>query len=102
MLLFADEEMDKFSKKVIQLVKGHPEGIPVLKLAVFYNQKYHHNLVVSDAGFSNIADFIASLSEHLVVKNRTIFHRKRIPQTQDTGEDEQEAHSCPEGIFLPL
>lgn len=102
MLLFADEEMDKFSKKVIQLVKGHPEGIPVLKLAVFYNQKYHHNLVVSDAGFSNIADFIASLSEHLVVKNRTIFHRKHIPQTQDTGEDEQEAHSCPEGIFLPL
>ncbi|XP_060795619.1 uncharacterized protein wu:fj29h11 isoform X3 [Neoarius graeffei] len=88
--------MDKFSKKVIQLVKDHPEGIPVLKLAVFYNQKYHHNLVVSDAGFSNIADFIASLSEHLVVKNRTIFHRKHISQTQDTGEDEQEAHSHPE------
>ncbi|XP_053367661.1 uncharacterized protein wu:fj29h11 isoform X2 [Clarias gariepinus] len=90
--------MGKLGKKVIRLVEGHPEGIPVSKLAVFYNQKYHHNLTVSDVGFSSIADFIASLTEHLVVKNGTVFHRKHIqgPQTQTSGEEVEVAKSYPE------
>lgn len=100
LLLFADEEMGKVSKKVIRLVEGHPEGVPLSKLAVFYNQKYHHNLIVSDAGFSSIADFIASLTEHLLVKNGTVFQRKHIPQTQATGEKVEVAQSCSEGRGL--
>lgn len=94
--------MGKMSKKVIRLVEGHPDGILLSKLAVFYNQKYHHNLTVSDAGFSNLADFIASLNEHLLVINGTVFHRTHITQTQDTAEKVEVAQSCPEGIFLFL
>lgn len=94
--------MGKLGKKVIRLVEGHPEGIPVSKLAVFYNQKYHHNLTVSDVGFSSIADFIASLTEHLVVKNGAVFHRKHMqgPQTQTSGEEVEVAKSYPEGTFF--
>ncbi|MCI4384121.1 hypothetical protein PGIGA_G00034980 [Pangasianodon gigas] len=88
--------MVKISKKVVRLVEGHPEGIPLSKLAVFYNQKYHHNLIVSDVGFSSIADFIASLTEHLVVENGTVFHRKHVPQTQDAEKDIAVAQSCPQ------
>ncbi|XP_058262273.1 uncharacterized protein wu:fj29h11 isoform X2 [Hemibagrus wyckioides] len=88
--------MGKLSKKVIRLVEGHPDGILLSKLAVFYNQKYHHNLTVSDAGFSNLADFIASLTEHLLVIDGTVFHRKHIAQTQDTAEKVEVAQSCPE------
>lgn len=84
-------------------MENHPEGILLSKLAVFYSQKYHHNLTVSDAGFSSIAEFVAALTEHLVVKNGTVFHRKHIPQTQDTEEEVEEvAESCPEGILFFL
>ncbi|XP_060717612.1 uncharacterized protein wu:fj29h11 [Tachysurus vachellii] len=88
--------MGKLNKKVIRLVEGHPDGIPLFKLAVFYNQKYHNNLTVSDVGFSSMADFIDSLTEHLVVMNGTVFHRKHIPQTQDTTQKVEVAQICPE------
>ncbi|XP_046709697.1 protein NO VEIN-like isoform X1 [Silurus meridionalis] len=93
-----EEEMGKPGKKVVRLVEGHPEGILLSKLAVFYNQKYRHNLTVADAGFSNISDFIASLSEHLLVKNGTVFHRNHIPQNQDTPEVVEGAQSSPEAF----
>lgn len=92
--------MDKISKKVVRLVEGHPEGIPLSKLAVFYNQKYRNNLIVSEAGFSNIADFIASLTEHLVVKDHNVFHKRHVSQTQDNAEEEEVTQSSPEGTFL--
>ncbi|TSK14591.1 Sacsin [Bagarius yarrelli] len=90
--------MGKPSKKVIRLVEGHPDGIPLSRLAVFYNQKYHHNLIVSEIGFSSVADFIGSLNEHLVVKNGTIFHRNHLPQTQDTATENKVAQSLPEAF----
>ncbi|XP_053540833.1 uncharacterized protein wu:fj29h11 isoform X2 [Ictalurus punctatus] len=88
--------MGKLSKKVVRLLEGHAEGIPLSRLAVFYNQKYRHNLTVSEVGFANISDFIASLTEHLVVKNGIVFHKKHIRHTQDTGEEVEVAQSCQE------
>lgn len=94
--------MGKLGKKVIRLVESHPEGIPLSQLAVFYNQTYHHNLVVANAGFSSVADFICSLAEHLVVKNDTVFHKEHLPQTQDTTEQVQVPQSNLKGIFFFL
>lgn len=102
MFLFVDEIMSKVIKKVIRLVKVHPEGIPLSRLADFYNQKYCQNLTVSDAGFSSIADFIASLHEHLEVKNGAVFHKNHKPQNHDTAEEVEVAQSCPEGNFFSL
>lgn len=92
--------MGKLGKKVIRLLESHPEGIPISNLAMFYNQKYHRNLAVANAGFSSVADFISSLTEHLEVKNETVFHKKHLLQTQDTTEKLEVAQSNLKGIFF--
>lgn len=59
----------------MDLVKSHQEGIPLSKIAVFYNSEYGRPLRKKELGFSSIADFIDSLNQELCVKNGQIFYR---------------------------
>lgn len=67
--------MENDLNDIVAMVKLHPDGIPVNKLAVFYNQKYHKNLTVADLGFTNMASLIASLDKDLVVQRGKVFHK---------------------------
>uniref|UniRef100_A0A3B1JM69 Wu:fj29h11 n=1 Tax=Astyanax mexicanus TaxID=7994 RepID=A0A3B1JM69_ASTMX len=70
-----DGDMDAVSQEVVDLVKEHPKGIPMKKLAVFYSQQYKRNLIVAELGFSSVNAFVDSLSKDLLVDNESVFHR---------------------------
>ncbi|XP_058477566.1 uncharacterized protein wu:fj29h11 isoform X2 [Solea solea] len=65
-------------KNVVALVKDHPDGIPLSKLAVFYNQTYHQNLTLSDLGFTSMAELVASLKRDLIVEKKVVFHKSHF------------------------
>ncbi|XP_056152733.1 uncharacterized protein LOC130127187 [Lampris incognitus] len=67
--------MEKVRVNIVNLVKQHPDGIPLKKMAEFYNRKYHHNLTCSALGFKTLASLIESLDEELVVKGQQVFHK---------------------------
>uniref|UniRef100_A0A4W4ERA0 HTH OST-type domain-containing protein n=1 Tax=Electrophorus electricus TaxID=8005 RepID=A0A4W4ERA0_ELEEL len=62
-------------QEVVNLVKNHPNGIPLKKLSMFFSQEYKQNLAVSKLGFSSTADFVGSLSADLLVENESVFHK---------------------------
>ena len=62
-------------ENIVAMVKQHQAGIPLKKLAVFYNQTYHNNLTLSSLGFNSIASMVASLDSDLVVEGQLVFHR---------------------------
>lgn len=66
--------MGTVQQDIIELVRGHPEGISVKKLAVSYNQKYRRNLTLSKLGFPSIARLLESIAE-LVVENDVVLHQ---------------------------
>ncbi|XP_076005731.1 uncharacterized protein LOC143000345 isoform X2 [Genypterus blacodes] len=76
------QTMEKVRNRIVAIVKAHPDGIPLNKLAVFYNQKYHKNLTWADLGFKNMACLIASLDKDLVVDGGKVFHKTSSSQTQ--------------------
>lgn len=59
----------------MELVQEHPEGIPLVQLAVLYSIRYKRNLSLSKLGFASLSTFVDSLSKDLVVENETIFHK---------------------------
>lgn len=71
---FFFSDMGTVQQDIIELVNGHPEGIPIKKLAVSYNQKYRRNLTLSKLGFSSIGKLVDSIAE-LVVENDVVLHR---------------------------
>ncbi|XP_039509577.1 protein NO VEIN isoform X2 [Pimephales promelas] len=74
------EDFEKRCKEVVELVKRHQEGIPLIKLAVFYNRAYGRPLRKKELGFSSIADFIDSLSQELYVEKGQIFYRRAMAE----------------------
>ncbi|XP_032358201.1 protein NO VEIN isoform X1 [Etheostoma spectabile] len=66
--------MENVLENIVALVKQHPDGIPLNKLAVFYNQTYHNNLTLSSLGFNSMASLVASM-EDLVVKGKLVFYK---------------------------
>lgn len=66
--------MGTVQQDIIELVRAHPEGIPVKKLAVSYNQKYRRNLTLSKLGFSSIGKLVDSIAE-IIVENDVVLHR---------------------------
>lgn len=66
-------EQRKILTNVVALIKGHPEGIPLKRLAVVYSQKYKHNLVLASLGYKTISSLVASLKA-LVVRENVVFH----------------------------
>uniref|UniRef100_A0A673I198 Uncharacterized LOC107720215 n=1 Tax=Sinocyclocheilus rhinocerous TaxID=307959 RepID=A0A673I198_9TELE len=77
---FTGEDFEKRCRDVVDLVKSHQEGIPLSKIAVFYNSEYGRPLRKKELGFSSIADFIDSLDQELCVENGQIFYRIAKPE----------------------
>ncbi|KAK7134163.1 hypothetical protein R3I93_017539 [Phoxinus phoxinus] len=73
-----DEDFEKTCKDVVELVKSYQEGIPLLKLAEFYNKAYGRPIRKKELGFSSIASFIDSLSQELYVEKGQIFYRSAM------------------------
>ncbi|XP_038160259.1 protein NO VEIN isoform X3 [Cyprinodon tularosa] len=73
-------------ENVVDLVKEHPEGIPLKKLEIFYDLSYKQNLSLSDLGFKNISCLVESLKEDLVVKQKRVFHKIYLPGGQPLAE----------------
>uniref|UniRef100_A0A3Q2G8V1 Wu:fj29h11 n=1 Tax=Cyprinodon variegatus TaxID=28743 RepID=A0A3Q2G8V1_CYPVA len=69
-------------ENVVDLVKEHPEGIPLKKLEIFYDLSYKQNFSLSDLGFKNISCLVESLKEDLVVKQKRVFHKKAKEASQ--------------------
>ncbi|XP_017542150.1 protein NO VEIN isoform X3 [Pygocentrus nattereri] len=71
------------SEEMVELLKSCPEGIPLNKLAVAFNQRYKRNITLSALGFSSMAIFIDSLSTELHVKDNVVYHRSHttLPAT---------------------
>ncbi|XP_062381766.1 uncharacterized protein wu:fj29h11 isoform X2 [Sardina pilchardus] len=76
---FFDQDMESVRQDIVELVRGRPEGVPVKKLAVSYNQKYRRNLTLSALGFSSIAKLLDSIAE-LAVQDDVVFHRSHRMQ----------------------
>lgn len=81
-LRLASVEMEQVLEDVLALLKENPAGIPLKKLAVFYNQTYRRNLTLSSLGFKTISCLVESLSEHLVVREDVVFHKIHQPHNQ--------------------
>ncbi|XP_074476701.1 uncharacterized protein LOC141758850 isoform X3 [Sebastes fasciatus] len=67
--------MEKVLDKVVAMVKQHPDGIPLKKLAVFYSQTYRKNLTLSSLGFDSMTSLVDSLDRDLVVEGELVLHK---------------------------
>ncbi|KAM9837751.1 uncharacterized protein ACBR49_018381 isoform 2-T3 [Aulostomus maculatus] len=67
--------MEKTLKRIVAMMKQHPEGIPLRQLAVLYSQTYHKNLTLSALGFSSMVELTTYLASHLVVEGELVFHK---------------------------
>ncbi|KAM6963611.1 uncharacterized protein LKV04_019674 [Tautogolabrus adspersus] len=67
--------MEKVLEKVVSMVKHHPAGIPLNKLAVVYSQTYHKNLTLSSLGFDSISELVSSLHKDLILDGELVFHK---------------------------
>lgn len=73
--------MDSVKDNVVALVKEHPTGIPLKKLAKYYKKKYHQNLTLS-SGFDSVTSLIASLDSELVIVGQMVMHKDHPCNTQ--------------------
>lgn len=76
LLLFLAElhMMDSVEDNIVALVKEHPTGIPLKKLAKYYQKKYHQKLTLS-SGFDSVTSLIASLDSELVIVGQKVMHK---------------------------
>lgn len=72
--------MERVREKIIDLVKQNPAGIPLKKLAVFYNQQYRENLTLSSLGFTSMVSLITSLDSHLVLVGQLVRHKDHLAE----------------------
>lgn len=68
-------------QKILTLVKEHKDGIPVNKLYMFYNQRYHSNLSCNDFNCNSVLSMISAIDD-LVVKDNLVFHKDCCHQSQ--------------------
>lgn len=71
--------MGKDLERILNMMKLHPEGIPLKKLSVAYGQEYRQNLTLASLGFKSMADLVASLDEELVVEKEHVYHKIHRP-----------------------
>lgn len=76
-----DAPKNAIRKKVIKLLKKHPDGIPLNELNEIFAQKHKKALLPAELGFSSIETFVDSLSEDLTVEDGVIFHKENIVLT---------------------
>ncbi|TNN81627.1 Transmembrane protein 238 [Liparis tanakae] len=67
--------MEKVLENVVAMVKEHPAGIPLKKLAVFYSQTYRKNLTLTSLGFDSMSSLLVSLDKDLVVEEQLVRHK---------------------------
>ncbi|XP_077085850.1 uncharacterized protein LOC143737933 [Siphateles boraxobius] len=79
-MVLTGEDFEKRCRDVVELVKSYQEGIPLSKLAVFYNRAYGRPMRKKELGFSSIADFVDSLSQELYVENGQIYYRSAMAE----------------------
>ncbi|XP_062298890.1 uncharacterized protein wu:fj29h11 isoform X1 [Scomber scombrus] len=77
-LVFYIDQRRETLENIVAMVKEHPSGVPIKKLAVLYSQTYHENLTLSFLGFDSIANLVFSLDKHLVVKGELVFHKDNM------------------------
>lgn len=75
--------MEKDLEDLVEMVKQCPEGIPLKKLGLFFQQTYHRNLSSSSLGFNSISHLVAALDSHLVTKGSKAFHKMHACGGQD-------------------
>ncbi|XP_031729731.1 protein NO VEIN isoform X1 [Anarrhichthys ocellatus] len=75
MELLTSHKMEKVLENIVAMVKEHPAGIPLKKLAVFYSQTYRKNLTLTSLGFDSMASLVASLDRDLVVEGEVVHHK---------------------------
>ncbi|KAJ8413728.1 hypothetical protein AAFF_G00082350 [Aldrovandia affinis] len=68
-------KMEKACLDVLELLKQHPEGVPIKSLSNAFNQRYQRNLSMSELGFSSVTQFVDSLKDEVLVENDVAFHR---------------------------
>ncbi|XP_035259283.1 protein NO VEIN isoform X1 [Anguilla anguilla] len=73
------KKVEKASLEVLELLKQHPEGIPIKNLANAFNKKYQKKLKISKLGFSSVALFVESLGDEVLIDQEVVFHRSHIP-----------------------
>uniref|UniRef100_A0A3Q3H2C9 Wu:fj29h11 n=1 Tax=Labrus bergylta TaxID=56723 RepID=A0A3Q3H2C9_9LABR len=70
----------KALEEVVSMVKHHPAGIPLKKLAVVYSQTYHKNLTLSSLGFDSISELVSCLHKHLILDGELVIHKDKTEQ----------------------
>ncbi|XP_041829730.1 protein NO VEIN isoform X2 [Melanotaenia boesemani] len=88
-------KMEETLQNVVAMVKQHPAGIPLKKLAIIYSQTYHSNLSYHALHFDSMASLVASLTD-LILEGDLVFQKDH--QTQRNLVALVEEH--PEGIPL--
>ncbi|XP_030610585.1 protein NO VEIN isoform X2 [Archocentrus centrarchus] len=76
--------MVKVLEDLVAMVRQHPAGLPLSKLAVIYSQTYRKNLTLSRLGFDSMTSLLSSLEKDLVVKEELVFHRDHCGGSQAT------------------
>ncbi|XP_070783607.1 uncharacterized protein [Enoplosus armatus] len=71
--------IEKVLENVVAMMKEHPGGIPLKKVAIVYSQKYHHNLALASLGFKTMSCLLTSLKDDLVVRGEVVFHTIHQP-----------------------
>lgn len=79
---FPGTDKDRISGEVVDLIREHPQGIPVKRLAVFYSQMYKRNLIVSELGFSSVGAFVDSLPRVRVENENVLLRSPRATPGQ--------------------
>lgn len=64
-------------KKLIRIVKKHPQGIALNKLVKVFAQKFKRELLPAELGFHSLEAFVSS-REELVMEDDMIFHKNNI------------------------
>lgn len=70
--------MESVQENVVALVKEHPAGIPLKKLAQCYHKKYKQNLSLSSLGMDSVISLIASLDSELVIKGQMVIYNDTL------------------------
>ncbi|CAG5911609.1 unnamed protein product [Menidia menidia] len=69
-------------ENLVLMMREHPAGVPLPKVATLYSQTYHHNLALASLGFKTISSLVATLEKDLHVEGDIVFHKIYLAQNQ--------------------
>lgn len=75
--------MNSVEDNIVALVKEHPNGIPLKKLAKSYKKKYHQKLPLS-TGVDSVTSLIASLDNELAIVGQNVMYKDN-PYNEQVG-----------------